>query len=381
MAKISLHNDKVPSATYVSNRFIDDYMTAANGEYVKLYLYLLRCMNSKDASFSLSDAADKLEHTEKDVKRALKYWEKMQLLRLEYDDEKALSGIRFLDSEKASADTQAVPTNTEGNSAAIQTASAATEGDSADTQAVPTNTEGSSAAIQTASTDTAVAPKKRSYSAAEMNAFQEKESIRELLFVTEHYLKRPLTTTDLNTIFYWYDELKLSTDLMEYLIEYCVGKGHTSLRYMDKVALAWKDEGISTVEQAKRRSSAFSQLHFSVMRALGIQNRNLIAQETAYIDKWSKELGFSPDIITEACRRTITATHQPSFEYTDRILDSWSRQGIHHLTDIAKLDSERQNTRKTAATQNKAAAPNRFKNFNQRTYDYDELEQKLLKMK
>ena len=359
MAKISLHNDKAPSATYVSNKFIDDYMTTANGEYVKIYLYLLRCMNSEDASFSLSDAADKFEHTEKDVKRALKYWEKMQLLQLEYDNEKSLSGIRFLDSE--------------GNSSGKEAAPASSGSVSTDREAAVADAE--------AVTRTKPASGRRSYSAAEMAAFQEKENISELLFVTEHYLKRPLTSTDLNTIFYWYDVLKLSVDLMEYLIEYCVGKGHTSLRYMDKVALSWKEEGIATVEQAKRSSSAFSQLHFSVMRALGIQNRNLIAQETAYIDKWSKEFGFPQDIITEACRRTIAATSQPSFEYTDRILESWHKQGVHHLNDITKLDSERQNARKTAATQNKAAAPNRFKNFNQRTYDYDDLEQKLLKMK
>lgn len=344
MAKISLHNDKAPSATYVSNKFIDDYMTTANGEYVKIYLYLLRCMNSEDASFSLSDAADKFEHTEKDVKRALKYWEKMQLLQLEYDNEKSLSGIRFLDSEGNSA----------GKEAAV-----------ADAEAVPR---------------TKPASGRRSYSAAEMAAFQEKENISELLFVTEHYLKRPLTSTDLNTIFYWYDVLKLSVDLMEYLIEYCVGKGHTSLRYMDKVALSWKEEGIATVEQAKRSSSAFSQLHFSVMRALGIQNRNLIAQETAYIDKWSKEFGFSQDIITEACRRTIAATSQPSFEYTDRILESWNKQGVHHLNDVAKLDSERQNARKAAARPNRAATRNSFDNFTQRSHNYDELEQQLQKM-
>ena len=379
MAKISLHNDKAPSATYVSNKFIDDYMTTANGEYVKIYLYLLRCMNSEDASFSLSDAADKFEHTEKDVKRALKYWEKMQLLQLEYDNEKSLSGIRFLDSEGNSSGKEAVPANGEAAVADAEGVPVGRSGVSASRGSVPTDREAAVADAE-AVPRTNPASGRRSYSAAEMAAFQEKENISELLFVTEHYIKRPLTSTDLNTIFYWYDVLKLSVDLMEYLIEYCVGKGHTSLRYMDKVALSWKEEGIATVEQAKRSSSAFSQLHFSVMRALGIQNRNLIAQETAYIDKWSKEFGFSQDIITEACRRTIAATSQPSFEYTDRILESWNKQGVHHLNDIAKLDSERQNARKAATTQNKAAAPNRFKNFNQRTYDYDELEEKLLKM-
>ena len=355
MAKITLHNEKDHSATYVSNKFIDDYMTAANGEYVKIYLYLLRCMNSPDASFSLSDAADKFEHTEKDVKRALVYWEKMKLLQLEYDNEKTLSGIRFLDSDKDIDSTE-------------------------DSGRNPIPASVSASPAKAVAAQNTPASGKRCYTPAEMAAFQEKENISELLFVTEHYLKRPLTSTDLNTIFYWYDELKLSVDLMEYLIEYCVGKGHTSLRYMNKVALSWTDEGITTVEQAKRSSSAFSQLHFSVMRALGITGRNLIAQEAAYIDKWSKDLSFSADIITEACRRTIAATHQPSFEYTDRILENWNRQGVRHLSDIAKLDSDRQNTKKAAPNQNKAAAPNRFKNFNQRSYDYDDLEQQLLNM-
>lgn len=339
MAGITLHNDSNTSATYVSNNFIDYYMTSANGEYVKIYLYLLRCMNSGDADFSLSSAADRFEHTEKDVQRALKYWEKMKLLRLEYDTEKKLSGIHLLDFT------------------------------------VPEGTAGSEADHFE---NSGQEPKKRNYTAAEMDAFREKENVSELLFVTEHYLKRPLTPTDIHTILFWYDELKFSVDLIEYLIEYCVGKGHTSMRYMDKVALSWQKEGISTVEQAKHSSSAFSQLHFSVMRALGISGRNLIASETAYIDKWAKTYGFSQDIITEACRRTIAATHQPSFEYTDGILSSWNKQGVRHLSDIAKLDSAYQKTKTTAALQNKAAAPNRFNNFTQRTYDYDQLEQQLL---
>ena len=76
MTEITLHKDNDNSTTAISNRFIDEYMTNANGEFVKIYLYLLRCMNSPDCSFSISRAADKFNHTEKDIQRALKYWEK-----------------------------------------------------------------------------------------------------------------------------------------------------------------------------------------------------------------------------------------------------------------------------------------------------------------
>ena len=38
MANITLYNDQPASATFVPNIFIDEYMTQANGEYVKIYL-------------------------------------------------------------------------------------------------------------------------------------------------------------------------------------------------------------------------------------------------------------------------------------------------------------------------------------------------------
>ncbi len=362
MGSITLHNDSNTSATYVSNNFIDFYMTAANGEYVKIYLYLLRCMNASDCSFSLSAAADRFEHTEKDIQRALKYWEKMKLLRLEYDENKKLSGIRLLNSDAPAKNTAK---DSEATIASIQSATSGT----------------TVASAQSAASDATVAstePVKRSYTAAELKSFQEKDDVSELLFVTEHYMKRPLTPTDIQTILFWYDGLGLSVELIEYLIEYCISKGHTSMRYMDKVAMGWKNEGINSVERAKRTSSGFSQMHFAIMKALGITGRNLVASEVSYIDKWSKSYGFTQDIMEEACRRTISAIHQPSFEYTDKILDSWHKQNVHHLTDVAKLDSNYQNSKKAATTTNKATTPNRFHNFNQRTYDYDQLEQQLL---
>ena len=104
MAKITLHNDSQISATSVSNTFIDEYMSDANGEFVKIYLYLLRLKNTPEASFSISSIADKFGHMEKDIKRALAYWERMNLLQLEYDGDKNLTGVRLLDSVSRQTD-------------------------------------------------------------------------------------------------------------------------------------------------------------------------------------------------------------------------------------------------------------------------------------
>lgn len=109
MEDITLHKDNGYSTTEIPNRFIDEYMTNANGEFVKIYLYLLRCMNSPGCSFSISRTADKFDHTEKDIRRALTYWEKMNLLRLEYNEDKSISGIYFLDADTASTEDDTVP--------------------------------------------------------------------------------------------------------------------------------------------------------------------------------------------------------------------------------------------------------------------------------
>ena len=158
MAKINLYSDKQVSATSVSNIFIDEYMSDANGEFVKIYLYLLRQLNSSDAKFSISEIADKFEHTEKDIKRALNYWERMQLLHLEYDGDENLTGIQLLDAQS------------KGPVAPAAATTAVVE-------------------VPKAASTVSDTPKKKSYSPDELKKFREQESVEELLFSTDLLLE------------------------------------------------------------------------------------------------------------------------------------------------------------------------------------------------
>lgn len=82
------------------------------------------------------------------------------------------------------------------------------------------------------------------------------------------------------------------------------------------------------------------------------------------------------NIIAEACNRTITQTHEASFPYADKILQQWHKKGIRHLEDISRLDTDRMKKKKEAAP--KAASSNKFNNFHQRDYDFEQLEKQLL---
>lgn len=340
MADITLHRDNEFQKTVVPNYFIDAYMVRANGEYVKIYLYLLRCMSDPSMSFSISDFADKFEHTEKDIIRALKYWEKMHLLRLEFDDNKELTGICFLDV--ASAPTPEIP--------AVQVL------------------------VEKSAAPAVELPARENYSAAELRRLKEEADIQELLFVAEHYIGHTLNATEMNAIIYWKESLNFSSDLIDYLIESCVSKNHKSIHYMEKVALAWAKEGISSVEEAKAEHTHHNELHSAIRRSFGISNRDFVPYELEYITSWQKSYGFQTEIIAAACERTIRAIHQVSFEYADSILKNWKKSNVSTLQDVDALDNLHQEARNKAgkttdsSSSAKPKSGTKFSNFEQRTY-------------
>ncbi len=339
MTDILIHTTGGHQVTCVPNAFIDKYMQDANGEFVKIYLYLLRMLSQGEVNFCLSSMADKFNYTESDVRRGLSYWEKMHLLLMEQDDSGNLTGICLLEPEAPT--TASVPIEKPKNPKTVS-----------------------------------------QYTPEEICAFREQGSVKELIMVSETYIGHPLSMTDMNTILFWYDSLHFSTEMIEFLVEYCVEKGHGSIHYMNKVAMNWSAEGISTLEEAKSTANIHSQSYYAVMKAFGISGRNLVSSEISFIDKWTNQYGFSLDIITEACSRTIRNIGKASFDYADTILTSWHKKGILHLEDISSLDKAHNSGKSTTQPKTVRTSNNRFHNFEQRNYDddfYETLEQQLLR--
>lgn len=345
MSQFSLKTEQPAGMTGVSNLFLDYYMPKANGEYVKVYLYLLRAL-SLPGELSVTALADALDHTEGDILRALKYWEKQKLLRLECSASRELQGIWLLKIPQPDDVTE--PLNRP------QTPPAPSPG-------APKPQE-----------------KKKSYSPEELALFADQAECRQLLFVCEQYLNRPLSSPEIETFLYFYDQLHFSPDLIEYLVEYCVCKGSSSIHYIEAVALAWSEAGITTVSAAKERTTTYTRGAFAIMKAFGINDRNPVEPELKYIEKWLTSYDFTLELILEACRRTMDRLHKPRFEYADGILQKWAAQNVHHLEDIKALDEEHQKRSRPAKTAPQAKSTG-FTNFKQRDYDFDQLEEQLLK--
>lgn len=375
MAPLTIYKDNYTDSTVVSNRFIDDYMTEANDAQLKVYFYLIRMLNANQA-ISVSGIADKFNHTEKDVIRALKYWEKRQLLDLDYDCNKNLTGVHLRDLAAAPAPASNVQTVT----APVQNLSAPAQNIPA--APVPAVSPETLSAVPALSVQPDPQPElptfaKPAYSLDQLREFKNREDTAQLLFIAESYIGKPLTPSEIKTILFFTDVLHFSEDLIDYLIQYCVERGKKDFKYIEKVAVNWAEEGVTTPKQAQQYSTRYDKNVYAIMNELG-KKSSPTSKEIEYINRWTKEYGFTTDIILEACERTVLATDRHRFEYAEGILSSWKRENVHHKADIHRIDKLYQKKKTVAVANTGSNVSNKFNQFTQNSYDFDALERELL---
>ena len=371
MSSLILSTESSEGYTSVSNIFISEYVPGANGEFVKVYLYLLHLMSLRSNNISISLLADTFNQTEADIMRALRYWDSLDVISLSFNGPgNGLSNIVLRDikhtgqAANAMADPIAAERASVNSTSSYQTETVrAAKPDIKQTEVIYT-----------------AEPSKVSYSKEQLNGFLANDNFSMLLFVIEQYMGRPLSTKETNSIVYFYDGLKLSTDLIEYLFEYCVEHNKKSINYIEKVALSWASKNIHTIAEAKEETSNHTDYVYQIMKAFGLSNREPAQHEKAMIAKWADTYCFDTDMIIEACNRTIKAIHQPSFEYADTILANWKNSNVSSLEDVKKADAAYAagNNIKPKQTASSKPANNRFNNFQQRDKKSDDWYNSLL---
>lgn len=366
MTPLTIYQDSRYKTTAVSNYFIDEYMNDANATQIRIYLYLLRVMG-EGLSTSVCEMADFFNYPEKDIIRALKYWEKKGILAMNMDEQNQLTGIHMLPFPPAPA-TEINISNAQATKTAAATkttVSAKTGQKSAQTPAEPVE-------------KTVAEFQKPTYSLDDLKQFKEKDSTSELLFIIETYLKRQLNSNDIQTLYFFTETLKMSEDLIDYLFQYCVERGKTDFHYIEKVAINWVENGIKTPAQAKEFSYKYAKIVYTVMKALG-KSTVPTDEEATYVHTWSQDMGFTDDIILEACKRSVTGTDKNRLQYADTILKNWKNSQVITLNDVNKLDEEFKKRKTVQPTNQKPSyKKGSFYQFEQRDYDFDALEKQLV---
>lgn len=312
--------------TPVSNIFIDKYMPKARGEYVKVYLLGLKYCVSGEPGVSNAIMAGTLHLLETDVINAWNFWNDENVIKMIPQDNMGNFSIEFLDLREEQ-------------------------------------------------------PQKIN----SVNLLEElnNNSVKDMLQDIEKLLARPLSSKEMSTYIGWLKDFNFSPEILLLLIQYCVSKGKTDWRYIEKLAISWFDEKITTIDDAQ----AFIKKHEDkwinirkILNYLGIKDADIMKPQEEMLTKWFTTYKFSLEIIYKACDLCFQRINKAEFKYIDGILTSWYKEGIKTLNDIAKKDIKKVNN-KNSAQYNKNFNKNSnstFNNFEQREYDFEALEKKLL---
>lgn len=316
--------------TPVSNIFIEKYMPKARGEFIKVYLLFLKYNSSGEPGVSSSILASSLNLLESDIMNALNYWNDQGIIKLNKIDQMGNFNIEFLElSEESTKDNK--------NQVDLLTA---------------------------------------------LNSNNTKDMLKDI----ESLLARPLSPTEMSTYLNWQKEFGFSSELILILIEYCVSKGKSDPRYIEKVALSWHDLKITDVNQAqnliKKTEDKWGNIR-KVLSYLGISNTDIMKPQQDMIEKWLLTYNYSIDIIQKACDICFERLNRADFKYIDGILNNWNNNNLRTLEEISAKDKKQVNSNKYSKSQSassyiKEKPPLRFNNFEPREYDYDSLEKKLL---
>lgn len=348
MGTIRMMFDYESTVLTVPALFIDHYMTACPSVYVLIYLYSLRRAGAGEAA-SATEIAAHFNILETDVHNAWRHWEAAGVVSV-----KETAGemtVAFLPPE-------AWRKITHGTHATDSPPIVALPSPVAHKNTVPFN-------------------ERPLYNAQELTLFREKsKEVAHLFTRAEQTLGKLLTYHDMNVLFGFYDWLRLPVDVLDFLLLYCAEKDHRDLRYIEKCALDWADNGINNVEKARQYVQNFDNDYRAVLQAMGSNAGSPTPTQRKYIDKWREQWNMPTALILEACDRAGVQIGKPKFTYVDKIITAWHTAGIHTPEGVKTADEEFMKTREITITPMKTtrAKSNRFANFTQRKNDHAHLE-------
>lgn len=349
MNTITLNSNTIANMTAVSNIFIDTYMPSADGSYVKVYLYLLRSLGQPAIDITIPHIADILECTERDVIRAICYWERTNLICVTRSGED-ITGITLNNPECVNSCTYSTP-----STPSSQTADTTSD-----------------------NVSNLISPP--------LEVLMENDTFADMISIIESsYVMRPLSPKESEFIVDLYCKYQFGTCLILDLFDQCSDKldSKTSfIPYMSKVASSWYSKGIDNSLKAREYSREYLECYTALRKAFGINNRDLSSAELKFINKWHADFGFSAQMIQIACEKCISGIGKPSLNYVDSIMDAWNRNNIRSIEDVDKSDKTYQDNKSTSNNNNsKQQKPNFYNTYTQRDYsndDFAKLELELL---
>jgi len=261
--------------TKIENIFINEFMTSAPGDYVKVYLLSLMYAGTETETTN-SVIAMQLSLEEEDVLKAWNYWESLGVVKKHYKDSKNKFNydVEFLCIKEQLYGKKTKKATTQKNS---------------------------------------------------LPKLIDDSELQDLYLEIERIVGRPLSGTELTEIASWLTDYKASPATITYAYSYCVkSKKKDNHKYVGAVIKEWTSKQLFDAAQIEEHLEEIDHRHFlykRILKALGFK-RNATEAESKIMDSWFDEMNFSIERILEACSKT-SGIANPNFNYVNQILVNW----------------------------------------------------------
>ena len=283
MDSIIINNNADSFSIY--NEFVDKFIKDANASFVKVYIYIVRHSNDKDG-LTYEKIAKDTGLLKSDVVSSLKFWHE--------------NGAITLDN----------------NSLTINKITASQE-----SLNVEADTDNQTSGERLYQPNTSVAS---SYKGAEVvKTVNSDQKLANLFMLVSQILNKNLSTNDYKIIYSFIDYLKLPEQVIIILFEYCASGGKTNMRYIEKIAYSWADNGITTPELANKfvkNSNKEQSILSAYKKNFRISGREFTQTEEKMLLSWLNVYKADEELIMRAYDSAVMNTGKVSFRYMDSII-------------------------------------------------------------
>ena len=306
-------NDKsiLFSNTQIPDVFFTEYMSEANGDFIKVYLCIL-FLTKYDKDIKINDLSKKLNIPLQTIQASLTYWEEKGVLT------KKVNGYIVNNLQEIELHKLYSPN-------------------------------------LTLSEEDIKKNKDNQYRAKAI------ECINNMYF---QGIMSPAWYSDIDL---WFKKYGFDEQVMISLFDYCFNKSALHKNYVKTVAEAWNKNNIKTYEDLEaysQKTEKMNKIKKDIAKKLG-RYSPLTQFEEAFIEKWVVDFGYDLNIINIALKKT-TSKANPSFDYLDKLISDWHDRNLKTEADVNNFLSEMKQKKKNVKQLEKQT---NYNNYEQRNYD------------
>ena len=299
------------SNTEIPDVFFTEYMSEANGDYIKVYLCML-FLTKFDKDIKLNDLSKRLNIPLPVIQSALSYWEEKSVTTKKVNGY-ILNDLQEIELHKLySPKITLSPEDIEKNEQSIYRAKAI-------------------------------------------------ECINNMYF---QGVMSPAWYSDIDL---WFKKYGFDEQVMISLFDYCFHQSALHKNYVKAVADAWHQANVKTYDQLEVYSQKREKL--SIIKkdiAKKLRRYNPFTEfEEEYIERWVMDYGYPMDVINIALKKT-TSKANPTFEYFDKLISDWHERNLKTADDVNKFLAETKVKNKAVKELKKQT---NYNNYEQRNYD------------